>query len=91
MKLNLKALALSIAILWGFAVLIVGAANLIWPAYGVAFLQMIASVYPGYHANGSFGDLIVGVLYALVDALVGSLVFGWLYNSFAGRQSRERS
>jgi hypothetical protein len=91
MKLNAKALALSIAILWGFAVLIVGAANLVWPGYGAAFLQMIASVYPGYHANGSLGDLIVGVLYALVDGLIGSLIFAWLYNSFAGRQNRKRS
>lgn len=89
MKLNIKALALSIAILWGFAVFIVGVANLIWPGYGIEFLRLVASVYPGYHATGSFGDLIVGVLYALLDGVVGSLIFGWLYNSFVGRRSRE--
>ena len=88
MKLNIKALALSIAILWAFAVFIVGVANIMWPAYGVAFLQLLASVYPGYHATGSFGDLIVGILYALFDGLVGSLIFGWLYNFFVGRLSR---
>lgn len=89
MKLNIKALALAIAILWGFAVFIVGVANIMWPAYGIAFLQLLASVYPGYHATGSFGDLIVGILYALFDGLVGSLIFGWLYNFFVGRRSRE--
>jgi small-conductance mechanosensitive channel len=83
MKLNIKALAFAIAILWAFAVFIVGLANIIWPRYGVAFLQLLASVYPGYHATSSFGDLIVGTLYALVDGLVGSLIFGCLYNSFA--------
>ncbi|OGP59890.1 MAG: hypothetical protein A2162_10075 [Deltaproteobacteria bacterium RBG_13_52_11b] len=89
MKLNIRALALSIAILWGLAVFIVGLANIIWPGYGVAFLQLLASVYPGYHATGSFGDLIVGILYALVDGLIGSLIFGWVYNFFAGRRRQE--
>jgi hypothetical protein len=90
MKLNIRALAFAIGILWGCAVFLVGIANLIWPGYGVAFLKLLASVYPGYHATGSFGDLIVGVFYALFDGVVGSLIFGWLYNSFVGRQGRER-
>ena len=91
MKLNIKALAFAIAILWGGAVFLVGIANLIWSGYGMAFLKLLASVYPGYHASGSFGDLIVGVLYALLDGVVGSLIFGWLYNWFVGRQSRGSS
>jgi hypothetical protein len=89
MKFNIKALAFAIAILWGCAVFLVGIANLIWPGYGVAFLKLLASVYPGYHATGSLGDLIVGVLYALFDGLVGSLIFGWLYNSFVSKPKQE--
>ena len=89
MKLNIRALAVSIAILWGGAVFIVGIANLIWPVYGVAFLTLLASVYPGYHATGSFGDLIVGVLYALVDGVIAGLIFGWIYNFFVGILKRE--
>lgn len=85
MKLNLKALSISLAILWAGAVFIVGLANLIWPAYGKGFLQMLASIYPGYHAAGTFGDMISGSLYALVDAAIVGLVFGWLYNLIAGR------
>jgi hypothetical protein len=85
MKLNVKALALTVGILWALAVLLVGAANLIWSGYGGAFLQLIASIYPGYHAAGCPGDLIVGTLYALVDGTIGGLVFGWLYNLFIGK------
>lgn len=80
MKLNLKALALTAGILWALAILITGIANLIWSGYGVGFLQIMASVYPGYHAARSIGDLIVGTLYALVDGAFCGLVFGWLYN-----------
>lgn len=87
MKLNLKALVLTAGILWALAVFFVGVLNLIWSGYGAPFLQLIASIYPGYHATRSFGDLIVGALYALVDGAICGLVFGWLYNLFAGKAS----
>jgi hypothetical protein len=87
MKLNSKALALTAGILWALVLLLVGAANLIWSGYGVGFLRLMASIYPGYHAAGSVGDLIVGVLYALVDGAVCGLVFGWLYNVFVGKRA----
>lgn len=86
MKLNIKALALTAGILWALALLLVGAANLIWPGYGGTFVKLMASIYPGYHASGSVGDLIVGVLYALLDGVVCGLVFAWLYNSFVGKR-----
>jgi hypothetical protein len=87
MKLNLRALAVTSAILWTGVVFIVGVANLIWPDYGKAFLLMLASIYPGYAASGSFGDVIVGSLYALVDAAILGLIFGWLYNLMVGAKS----
>jgi len=87
MKLNLKALTIAFAILWAGAVFIVGAANLIWPEYGKAFLLMLASIYPGYKASGLFGDMIAGSLYALVDGAIAGLILGWLYNLFARQSS----
>lgn len=87
MKLNLKALVFTTGILWALAMLITGIANLIWSGYGAAFLQIMASVYPGYHASSSIGDLIVGTLYALLDGAICGLIFGWLYNLFVGKGS----
>jgi ABC-type phosphate transport system permease subunit len=87
MKLNLKALTVALAILWAGAVFLVGVANLIWPAYGKTFLEMLASIYPGYHAAGTFGDAISGSLYALVDAAIFGLILGWLYNLIAGNRN----
>jgi hypothetical protein len=83
MKLNVEALAFSLAILWGLGVFLVGLANLTWSGYGAAFLKLLASVYPGYHAAGSFEDLIIGTLYAGLDGAVGGLIFGCLYNYLA--------
>ncbi len=87
MKLNLKALTVALAIVWAGAVFIVGAANAIWPGYGKAFLVMLASIYPGFAASGTFGDAIVGSLYALVDAAIVGFIFGWLYNLIGGAKS----
>jgi ABC-type phosphate transport system permease subunit len=87
MKLNVRALTFAFAIVWAGSVLITGVANSIWPAYGKAFLVMLASIYPGFAASGSFADAIVGSLYALLDAAIVGLIFGWLYNLIAGRQS----
>ena len=66
MKFSIKGLALASAILWGVAMLGMGLANLIWGNYGQQFLQMMASVYPGYHATRSIAEVIVGTLYGAV-------------------------
>jgi ABC-type nitrate/sulfonate/bicarbonate transport system permease component len=86
MKLNVWPLAFTIAVLWAVAVLFVGVANIIRPAYGTIFLQLVASIYPGYHATGSLRDLIVGTAYAFLDGFFGGLVFAWLYNRFARKR-----
>ena len=83
MKLSVRALAITAALVWGGAVLLVGLANLIWSPYGEAFLKLIASIYPGYEATGSIEDVIVGTLYAMLDGAVGGLIFALLYNLFA--------
>ena len=76
MKFNIKALALTCAILWGAAVLLVALVNLRCGAYGQHFLEMLASCYPGYHAARSIPQVVIGTLYAVAD-------FGWLYNWLA--------
>ena len=88
MRLNVIALAASIALLWGGAILFVAVANLIWPPYGRAFLDLAASVYPGYHAGPGAGSVVTGALYGLVDGGVGGALLGWIYNSLAQRFSR---
>jgi hypothetical protein len=84
MRLNLRALAIALGLVWGAAVFLVGVAHLLWPPYGGTFLDLIASIYPGYHVGG-FGAVIVGTLYALLDGAVCGVVIAWVYNAAAGR------
>lgn len=83
MKLNIAALALTAGLFWGAALFIVALANLASPGYGAAFLELSASLYPGYRPGSGVGSVIVGSLYALVDGAIAGAIFGWLYNLLA--------
>ena len=84
MRISTKAVAGAFGILWGACVLFVGIANAIRPSYGLAFLQLCASIYPGYHPGTGAGSVVIGAVYAFVDGLIGGAVFGWLYNLLIG-------
>jgi len=49
MKLNVINLGVALATIWALATLSAGVANIIWPGYGVEFLKLLDSLYPGYH------------------------------------------
>jgi len=83
MKINITALALTAGLVWGAALLVVGTANLMWPGYGRAFLDLAASLYPGYHPGRAFGSVVTGTLYSMVDGAIAGTVLGWLYNSLS--------
>jgi hypothetical protein len=82
MRLSVKALAMTCAVLWGGSILFVGLINLAAPSYGITFLEVCSSIYPGFHASRSFGDVLSGTGYGLIDGAVGGYLFGWLYNLF---------
>ena len=86
MRLSVIAVASTAGVFWGGAILIVGLANLIWPSYGRAFLELAASIYPGYQPGSGWGSVVTGTLYGLVDGAVSGAVFAWLYNLFAQRR-----
>lgn len=83
MKLSVKGLALSAAIIWSLALLIMGGANIMFPGYGSNFLEVMGSVYPGYKPGSGLSSVIIGSLYGAVDAGIGGAIFAWLYNFFA--------
>ena len=86
MKLDVKAFVVAGGIFYGLTIGLPGILNLIWSGYGSAFLQMLASLYPGYDASGTIGDLIVGILNGLFDGAVMGLIFVLIYNSLVGNK-----
>jgi hypothetical protein len=84
-KVSLKAIAIAAGVLWGGAILLLGVINLASPSFGLSFLQVISSVYPGFHVSRTIGDVLTGTVYALIEGAIAGLAFGWLYNLSMGR------
>ena len=84
MKLNVKAFALTCAIIWG-----VGLFVITWwiIVFGGATGEptFIGRVYLGYCIS-PLGSLI-GLAWAFVDGLIGGAIFAWLYNLITTRTS----
>ncbi len=82
MKLSLRAMAIAIGLLCGGCIFFFGIVNLAAPSYGMEFLKLASSVYPGFHASRTFADVLVGTGYAIVDGAIGGFLLAWLYNLF---------
>jgi hypothetical protein len=61
----------------------IGVAEFFWPAYGRAFLELAASIYPGYDAGHSLGQVLLGAGYGFVDGAVGGFLLAWIHNLVA--------
>jgi hypothetical protein len=83
MKLSIRGMTIAGGLIWGGAILFVGLINMRLPNYGSTFLQMISSVYPGFHASRTLGDVAYGSILGLFDGAFGGLLIAWLYNVFA--------
>ncbi len=74
--LNVRAFAVSIATIWGGAVLLMG-----WVAsfgYGLEVVNLISTVYIGYGPGLISG--LIGAVWGAIDGGIGGLIFAWLYN-----------
>ena len=91
MKLSLKAIAISGALVWGGAILLVGLINLSRPGYGLDFLQMTSSVYPWFHDSHTLSSVLIGTIDGLVDGAVAALTFAAIYNGFATPETHSQS
>ena len=81
--LSPKALAMSLAVLWGAYVFLLGLVLTAFP--NVKFfwisrelLEILATLYPGYAATvaGSF----IGLFWGALCGAVGGLIIAWLHN-----------
>lgn len=89
MRVSRMALGLTLGILWGCALGIIGVLHVLVPPYGEQFFEFMASVYPGITGSGSLLDILLGVLYGLVDGFLGGWLIAWLYNALARRLAKQ--
>lgn len=75
-KLDSNAFALACGLLWSGAVVVLGiTARFGW---GERWQALLADVYKGYHET--VAGLVIGALWAFIDAFTGGYLFAKLYN-----------
>lgn len=82
MKLSVKALVFTMAIIWGGAMFLISVSNHLSPGYGIEFLNMVSSIYPGYQPEQGINSIVTGTLYAAIDGAIGGAIIAWVYNWF---------
>ena len=91
MRFNIAAAAVAGGLGFAFALGSAGVlAMLIGNDYAKPFLEMLASIYPEYKADGTARDLVVGCFYAATDGVIAGGGLALLYNLAAsiGKKSR---
>ena len=85
MKLNVKALALTAALVCGIGLFLLTWWVILFEG-STGDQTVIGLVYRGYNIS-PLGSLI-GLVWGFVDGLIGGAIFAWLYNLLAGSPSK---
>lgn len=85
MKLNVRSLALTAAILCGVGIFLLTWWVIIFEGAS-GERTVIGLVYRGYNIS-PLGSLI-GLVWGFVDGLIGGAIFAWLYNLLTGPSSK---
>ena len=80
MKINIAAAAIAGGVGFAIALGCAGILNMFVEGYGSVFLELLASIYPGYKASGTAGDLVIGCFYAATDGIIAGGGIALLYN-----------
>lgn len=86
MKLNVRAFALTCALVWGLGLFCLTWWLILFEG-ATGEPTLIGRIYRGYSLSAT-GSLI-GLAWAFVDGLIGGAVFAWVYNLIAGCMTRE--
>jgi len=78
MKLDKKAFALAIGIIWGLTVLV--ATFWVMARGGGHTLVLLQQFYFGYSVN--YWGAFIGLIYGFVNGFICGWIFAWLYNRF---------
>ena len=88
MKLNIKAFALTFAIVWGVGLFLMTWWIMLFDG-ATGQVTLIGQLYRGYSISplGSF----IGLVWGFFDGLIGGAIFAWLYNLLTGKMTAAKT
>ena len=78
MKYNAQKLAITGGIVWALTMFVTTLAA-VYVHYGIAFLDVMASIYPGYTI--SLAGSIIGAIYGFFDVFICIHICSWVYKA----------
>jgi len=84
MKLDVKAFAITAAVFWGSGLFLLTWWIILLDGSSTA-PTFIGQIYRGYTVTPT-GSLI-GLVWAVVDGLIGGAIFAWIYNFLVARRT----
>ena len=84
MKLDVKALGLSLGIFWGISILLITYWFLIMGMPGNTLVK-IRNIYLGYSVSWIGG--LIGFVWGFVDGFICGSIIAWIYNKFSCKSS----
>jgi hypothetical protein len=81
MKLQVSALGLACGLLWAIFLVLISLAVMFTPYWSADAVSWIGNFYLGYDIT--IGGIVIGAIWAFVDAFIGGALLAWLYNMFA--------
>lgn len=76
-KLNVKALGLTLGIVWGAGMLLLGLMSM-FSNWGLDFLTLLGSVYIGF--KPTLGGTLIGTIWGFCDGAIFGVLIAWVYN-----------
>lgn len=86
MKLNVKAFAFTCALFMGLGLFLVTWWIILFSG-ATHEITFVGKVYRGYSIS-PLGS-VIGLLWGLVDGLIGGAIFAWLYNRISGKGNKQ--
>jgi hypothetical protein len=87
MKLNIKAFAITCALMWGLGVFCLAWWIMLFEG-ATGEVPFLGHLYRGFNIS-PLGS-VIGLVWAFFDALIGGAIFAWLYNLLVSRCSAKQ-
>jgi len=75
-------LALTLGIVWGVGLGMLGAVTTYTETYGHRLIEVLGSIYWGY--DSTWRGALVGTGWGFLDAFIGTLIAAWIYRRLGG-------
>ncbi|NIM03892.1 membrane-associated protein [bacterium] len=85
-KINVKALAVGLGVLWGVLMLFAGWVSIF--GWATKFVEVMASIYIGF--KPTFLGGVIGAIWGFIDGAISGAIIALVYNAIARKKEEKK-